>query len=67
MGKPRNPLTHRIGDDPNNRAALEQARSAINAANKQFGRIRVRVINGVLVTEDEYIAWRDNGGARSDR
>jgi len=63
MGKPRNPLTHRIGDNPNNRAALEQARSAINAANKQFR----RVINGVLVTEDEYIAWRDNGGARSDR
>ena len=61
--KERKPLTHRIGDNPSNRAALEQARSAINAANKQFR----RVINGVLVTEDEYIAWRDNGGARSDR
>jgi hypothetical protein len=63
MGKSRKPLTHRVGDNPSNRAALEQARSAINAANKQFR----RVINGVLVTEDEYIAWRDNGGARSDR
>jgi hypothetical protein len=63
MGKPRKPLTHRVGDNPSNRAALEQARSNINAANSQFR----RVINGVLVTELEYIEWRDNGGARSER
>lgn len=61
--KERKPLTHRIGDNPSNRAALEQARSIINSENQRFR----RVINGVLVTEDEYIAWRDNGGARSDR
>jgi hypothetical protein len=61
--KPRKPLTHKISDNPSNRDALEQARSAINSANKQFR----RVIEGVLVTEEEYLEWRDNGGARGNR
>lgn len=60
MGKPRKPLTYRVGDDPSNREALEKAKSAINDANRHFR----RVIDGVLFTEAEYIAWRDNGGAR---
>jgi len=63
MAKERKPLTYKVGDIPANREALEQAKSAINRANRQFR----RVINGVLVTEDEYIAWRDNGGERGSR
>ena len=61
--KPRKPLTHKISDNPSNRDALEQARSAINSATKQFR----RVIEGVLVTEEEYLEWRDNGGAKGNR
>lgn len=54
------PMTHRIGDNPINAKALEDAKSAINRANRQFR----RVIDGVLVTEAEYLQWRDNGGAK---
>ena len=61
--KPRKPLTHKISDNPSNRDALEQARSAINDANRHFR----RVINGTLVTEAEYIEWRDNGGELGNR
>jgi hypothetical protein len=63
MAKERKPLTYKVGDIPANREALEKAKSAINDANRHFR----RVINGVLVTEAEYIAWRDNGGARGDK
>lgn len=63
MAKERKPLTYKVGDIPANRKALEKAKSLINASNPRF----FRVINGVLVTEDEYIAWRDNGGARGDK
>jgi hypothetical protein len=56
-------MTHRIGDNPINAKALEDAKSAINRANRQFR----RVIDGVLVTEDEYIQWRDNGGASGSK
>ena len=63
MAKERKPLTYKVGDIPANRKALDEAKSRINRANKHF----YRVINGVLVSEDEYIAWRDNGGARGDK
>lgn len=63
MSKSRKPLTFKVGDIPANREALKQARSAINDANRHFR----RVINGVLVTEAEYIEWRDNGGELGNR
>jgi hypothetical protein len=63
MAKERKPLTYKVGDSPANREALEKAKSLINAGNPRF----FRAINGVLVTEDEYIAWRENGGARGDK
>jgi len=63
MAKERKPLTYKVGDIPANREALERAKSDLNRANRQFR----RVIDGVLVSEDEYIAWRDNGGARGSK
>lgn len=63
MSKKQASLTFKVGDIPANREALKQARSAINDANRHFR----RVINGVLVTEAEYIEWRDNGGELGNR
>lgn len=56
-------LTYKIGDIAEAREALDAAASSIRKANANFR----RVIDGMLVTEAEYLVWRDNGGAAGSR
>lgn len=53
LGGKKPPMTFRIGDHPQAGEALERAKSQLNRANQNFR----RVIDGVLVTEDEYLDW----------
>ena len=56
-------LTYKAGDIPANREALDNASKAIRKANQHFR----YAIDGMLLTHEEYIAWRDNGGAAGSR